>query len=101
MVCHDWHTWPAELRADNALAEVFGEGKNLDDVTAQWLTRFNEHETNALTEVVNLILRATGSSRQVEPFDIDDPDNCQNRLQEIQEELQAVCEAGMLLEMTC
>ena len=88
------------IEADSALAEVFGEGKSLDDVTAQWLTRFNEHETNALTEVVNLLLRATGSTRQVEPFDIDDPDNCQNRLQEIQEELQAVCGAKFSVMVT-
>jgi hypothetical protein len=71
-------------------AEVFGEGKSLDDVCAQWLTRFGQHQANALTEVVNLILRSTGSERKVEAFDIEDPDNCQARLTDIQEELQAV-----------
>jgi len=54
------------------------------------LTRFDEHQSNALTEIVNLILRATGSEREVEVFDIEDPDNIPGRLEEIQEELQAV-----------
>jgi len=74
----------------SGIAEAFGEGKNLDDVTAQWLTRFDEHQSNALTEIVNLILHATGSATEVEVFDVEDPDNIPNKLEEIQEALQAV-----------
>lgn len=69
---------------------MFGEGKRLDDVTAQWLARFDAHQSNALTEIVNLILRATGSEREVEAADIEDVDHAPDRLTEIEEELKAV-----------
>ncbi|RYO64741.1 hypothetical protein AA0113_g5792 [Alternaria arborescens] len=69
-------------------ADVFASGDRLEDVTAQWITRFNEHEAKALAEVVNLVLQASGCDLRINEDDISDPDNAPNRVAEIQEEFQ-------------
>ncbi|KAF1938492.1 STAG-domain-containing protein [Clathrospora elynae] len=69
-------------------ADVFASGDRLEDVTARWVARFNEHEAKAVAEVVNLVLRATGCDLHITEDDIADPDNAPNRIAEIQEEFQ-------------
>jgi hypothetical protein len=69
---------------------VFASGDRLEDVTAQWISRFNEHEAKALAEVVNLVLQASGCDLRINEDDISDPDNAPNRVAEIQEEFQQV-----------
>ncbi|PSN65913.1 STAG-domain-containing protein [Corynespora cassiicola Philippines] len=75
--------------ADGLYGEIFAQGKDLDDVAAQWVARFQHHEARAVADVVNFVLRASGCDIQIDEDDIADPDNCANRLTDIQEEYQA------------
>ncbi|KAF2011377.1 STAG-domain-containing protein [Aaosphaeria arxii CBS 175.79] len=70
-------------------AEVFAHGNKLEDVAAQWVASFGEHEARAVADVVNFVLRAAGCTIKIDENDIADPDNCPNRLGDIQEEYQA------------
>ncbi|KAF9700282.1 hypothetical protein EKO04_001807 [Ascochyta lentis] len=70
-------------------ADVFASGDRLEDVTARWIARFNEHEAQAVAEIVNLVLRAAGCSLRIDEDDIADPDNAPSRVAELQEEFQA------------
>jgi cohesin complex subunit SA-1/2 len=51
---------------------------------------FHEDDLKAVSDVVNFVLRASGCTIKINEDDIADPDNCPNRLGEIQEEYQAV-----------
>lgn len=70
---------------------MFASGDRLEDVTAQWAARFNEHEAQAVAEIVNLVLQAAGCDVRINEDDIADPDNAPNRVAEIHEEFQQVC----------
>lgn len=78
------------LAANVATAEIFAKGNKLDDVAAQWIGRFNEHEAKAVAEIVNLVIRASGCHIKIDEDDIADPDNCAPRLGDIQDEYNAV-----------
>ncbi|KAL6709146.1 cohesin complex subunit [Coniothyrium glycines] len=70
-------------------ADVFASGDRLEDVTARWIARFNEHEARAVAEVINLVLRAAGCDITINEDDVADPDNAPNRVAEMQEEFSA------------
>jgi len=76
---------------NRTLAEVFAHGNNLEDVAAQWVQSFGQNEAQAVADIINFVLRAAGCHIQIDDNDVADPDNCPNRLSEIQEEYQAVC----------
>ncbi|KAF2736048.1 STAG-domain-containing protein [Polyplosphaeria fusca] len=78
----------ADENADGLYAEIF-RGSRLDDVAAQWITSFREHEANAVAEIVNFVLRSAGCDIKIDQNDIDDPDNAPNKLGEIQDDYQA------------
>jgi cohesin complex subunit SA-1/2 len=44
-----------------------------------------------VADLVNFVLRSAGCELEVSDEDIEDPDNCANRLGDLQEEFQAVC----------
>ncbi|CAO2655394.1 Nn.00g104580.m01.CDS01 [Neocucurbitaria sp. VM-36] len=69
-------------------ADVFASGDRLEDVTARWVVRFNEHEARSVAEIVNLVLTASGCDVRINEDDIADPDNAPSRVAEIQEEFQ-------------
>ncbi|KAF1957699.1 STAG-domain-containing protein [Byssothecium circinans] len=73
---------------DGLYAEIFARGNRVEDVAAQWISRFNEHEARAVAELVNFVIRAAGCHMKIDEDDIADPDNCPNRLGEIQDEYQ-------------
>lgn len=75
--------------ADGLFAEVFASGNTLQDVAGQWLRRFHDHESSALAEVVNFVLRCAGSEGEVTDHDIEDPDGVTNKLDDLREEYQA------------
>lgn len=75
--------------AGGLYAEVFASDDTLETVAAGWLKRFETHESMALAEVVNFVLRSTGCESEVTEHDIEDPDGCSNRLTDIQDEYQA------------
>lgn len=69
--------------------DVFG-GDAPEGIAAEWIKRFDAHESSAVKEVVNLVLRAAGCEVTVDSHDIEDPDHCSNKLQDVQEEFQSV-----------
>ncbi|KAF2260154.1 STAG-domain-containing protein [Lojkania enalia] len=69
--------------------DVFARGNRIDDVAAQWVASFEQHEANAVADIVNFVLRSAGCKIKIDENDIGDPDNAPNRLGEIQDEYQA------------
>ena len=65
---------------------LFGEGEPIDAVAAAWSRRFSDHQADALTEVINLALRAAGCHYQLETWAIEDPDNAPDRVTEAQDD---------------
>ncbi|CAI4210224.1 unnamed protein product [Parascedosporium putredinis] len=64
--------------------EIFGSGDSVDSVAEQWLTRFRADPSAAVTELVNCVLQCSGCDLSVTEDDIRDPDNCQNRIADLQ-----------------
>ncbi|KAM5452384.1 cohesin complex subunit [Microsporum audouinii] len=80
----------SELGDEEGLyAEVFGRGHTTEAVAAEWLSKYEEHNINGMRDLINFILRCTGTDIKVESTDIEDVDNVANRLNDIQEEYQA------------
>lgn len=77
--------------ADGLYAQVFAGDHNIDDVVAEWVASFQDHEARAVADIVNFVLRCSGCTIKIDENDIADPDNCTARLSEIQDEYQAVC----------
>jgi hypothetical protein len=65
-------------------ADIFGSGDSADDVATQWYGRYQANDALAVTELVNCILQCAGCDQQVTEDDIRDPDNCHNRLADLQ-----------------
>lgn len=70
-------------------AEIFSRGHTLEAVAADWIAQWEQNNTEAMRDLVNLVLRCTGCEIQVEAQDIDDPDNVVGKLTDIQDEFQA------------
>ncbi|KAL6721547.1 cohesin complex subunit [Lecanora helva] len=70
-------------------AEIFAHGHTVDAVAADWITRWERNNTEAMRELINLVIRCTGCNIEVEAQDIEDPDNVLTRLTDIQDEFQA------------
>ncbi|KAK8241798.1 hypothetical protein HDK77DRAFT_445748 [Phyllosticta capitalensis] len=70
-------------------ADVFASGDNLNDVAARWLHQFDDNNSHELAELINFVLRCAGCDSKVEEHDMEDPDNCDSKLNDIQEEYQA------------
>ena len=67
------------------LAEVFGKGPSIDDIAAQWLTKYQQHKGEAMCEMVNFILRCTGADLTAETEQVEDVDNVPDRINDLQE----------------
>lgn len=76
--------------AKYAAAGLFSSGNRPQDVAAQWLQKYRENGRQALTDLVNLILRSSGCNIEVTVDDIDDIDNIDGRLADVQSEFQMV-----------
>ena len=61
----------------------------MDELAADWLKRYDNHNTNAMCDLVNFVLKCTGCDLQVDVHDIEDPDNVASKLQDLQDEYQA------------
>ena len=68
-----------------SLGEVFGKGRLIDDVTAQWLTKYQQDSGEAMCEMVNFILRCTGTDLTVETEQAEDLDNVPHRVKDLQD----------------
>jgi cohesin complex subunit SA-1/2 len=71
-------------------ADVYSSGESAEDIAGQWLERYKQNNQEALKEFINFVLRSAGCSAQVTIDDINDPDNAETRIQDMQNELQAV-----------
>lgn len=58
-------------------------------MAAEWVSRYNEHNSNAMAELINFVLKCTGCTLQVDSNDIEDVDNVTGKLTDLQEEYQA------------
>ncbi|KAF2838216.1 hypothetical protein M501DRAFT_1011829 [Patellaria atrata CBS 101060] len=79
----------AAEEAGGLFAEVFARGHTLDDVAAQWLAEFEQHEARAIASLVNFVIRASGSDGSIDENDVADPDSAMSKLLDLQEEYQA------------
>jgi cohesin complex subunit SA-1/2 len=75
--------------ADGLYAEVFAKGQTADAVTAEWLSRYEKHNVNAMCELVNFIFKCAGTDLTVDNKDIEDVDNVARRINDLQETYQA------------
>ena len=75
--------------AGGIYADLFARGKSAEEVVAEWLARFKDDETVALTDVINFLLKCTGCNLKVDKHDIEDPDGATERLRDLQTEHQA------------
>ena len=70
-------------------AEIFAQGHTLDAVAADWITRWEQNNTEAMRDLINLVIRCTGCTLELEAQDIEDPDNAVSKLIDLQEAFQA------------
>ncbi|KAL1304196.1 hypothetical protein AAFC00_000619 [Neodothiora populina] len=70
-------------------AEVFARGHTLHSVASEWLKSFEHHESQAVADLINFVLKSAGCDLKVSNHDIEDPDNCTGRLEDLQGEFQA------------
>ncbi|CAK4030035.1 Cohesin subunit psc3 [Lecanosticta acicola] len=75
--------------AGGLYAELFAHGKAFEEVVDQWLQAFEAHESRALADIINFMLKAAGCDGKVTEDDIEDPDNATPRLSDLQEEHKA------------
>lgn len=59
-------------------------------MASQFLAKHTDSNAAALTELVNLVIKSAGCSLQVTEDDINDPDNVEGKIQDLQDEYQAV-----------
>ncbi|KAM0722366.1 hypothetical protein Q7P37_001807 [Cladosporium fusiforme] len=75
--------------AGGLFAEVFAHGKDLQEIANDWRQSFNDHESSALAELINFVLRAAGCTSKVTEHDIEDPDAVSGKIDDLQTEYQA------------
>ncbi|KAK3328002.1 hypothetical protein B0T19DRAFT_180009 [Cercophora scortea] len=74
----------ARRDGDGLYADIFASGDSSDKVATEWYHRYQADNTAAVTDLVNCILLSAGCDKQVTQDDIRDPENCQNRLADLQ-----------------
>ncbi|KAJ5800230.1 uncharacterized protein N7518_002298 [Penicillium psychrosexuale] len=70
-------------------AEVFGKGSNADTVAAQWLSQYQRDNGQAMRDLVNFILRCTGTDLEIDNNEVEDIDNAPGRIEDLQNLYQA------------
>ena len=71
------------------IAEVFAQERALSDVAANWATAFENHQSDALADLFNFILKSAGCDHKVDAHVVEDPDHFPDKLTDIQDEYQA------------
>ena len=62
----------------------------MDAVAADWIARWEQNNAEAMSDMINLVIKCTGCNSQVDVHDIEDQDNAPTKLGDIQEEYQAL-----------
>ncbi|KAJ5782562.1 hypothetical protein N7457_004336 [Penicillium paradoxum] len=70
-------------------AEVFGKSSNPDTVAAQWLSQYQRNNGEAMRDLVNFILRCTGTDLEIDNDEVEDIDNAPGRIEDLQNLYQA------------
>jgi len=69
----------------NALsAEVFGKANSSDTVAANWLSRYQNDQSTAMRDMVNFMLRCTGTDLEIDTSEVEDVDNAPTRIDDLQ-----------------
>nr|POF14236.1 cohesin subunit psc3 [Quercus suber] len=76
-------------KAGGLFAEIFGRKEELQIVAASWLRRFEQHESAALAEVINFVLKSAGCEETVSEHNIEDVDGVTTVLEDLRDEYQA------------
>lgn len=66
------------------LAEVFGKGNSSDTVAANWLSRYQRDQSTAMRDMVNFMLRCTGTDLEIDTSEVEDVDNAPTRIDDLQ-----------------
>ncbi|AEO62491.1 uncharacterized protein THITE_2106708 [Thermothielavioides terrestris NRRL 8126] len=74
----------AQGEANGLYADIFASGDSSDKVATEWYHKYQADDAAAVTDLVNCILLAAGCDQQVTQDDIRDPENCSNRLADLQ-----------------
>lgn len=61
----------------------------MDAVAADWITRYEEHNAQAMCDLINFVLRCCGCQLHVDIHDIEDPDNATSKIEDLQNEFHA------------
>ncbi|KAL3467860.1 hypothetical protein BJX64DRAFT_124173 [Aspergillus heterothallicus] len=81
---------PSLIAGERGLyVEVFGKGRNAETVAAEWLTRYQEGQTAAMRDLINLIFRSSGTDLEVTTEDIEDVDHVADRVEDFQNQYHA------------
>ena len=68
---------------------MFGDEKIPEEVAAEWVEKYNDHNANAMCDLVNFVLKCSGCDLKVDIHDIDDPDNATGRVADLQDQFGA------------
>ncbi|KAL2862757.1 cohesin subunit IRR1 [Aspergillus lucknowensis] len=81
---------PSLIAGESGLyAEVFGKSRNAEIVAADWLTRYQQGQTTAMRDLINLVFRSSGTDLKVTTDDIEDVDHVVDRVQDFQNQYHA------------
>lgn len=75
--------------AGGLFADVFAGDKTSEEVVSAWLKSFEQHESRALSDVINFVLKSAGCDIKISEHDIEDVDGVTSRLTDIQDEYMA------------
>ena len=67
-----------------------GSGSDVDAAAAAWIAAYERNSAEAMRDLVNFVLRASGCASDVTIHDIEDQDNITGRLGDLQDEFQTV-----------
>ncbi|KAK3378382.1 UreD urease accessory protein-domain-containing protein [Podospora didyma] len=74
----------ARPEEDGLYTDIFGSGYSSDKVATDWYHKYQADDTAAVTDLVNCILTSAGCDQHITADDIRDPENCSNRLADLQ-----------------
>jgi hypothetical protein len=73
-----------DVADDACAADIFASGDSSDKVATEWYHKYQAEDAAAVTDLVNCILLSAGCDQRVTEDDIRDPENCSNRLADLQ-----------------
>ncbi|EAA31414.3 hypothetical protein GE21DRAFT_7664 [Neurospora crassa] len=74
----------AQPEGEGLYTDIFRSDDRPNEVATRWYHQYQADHAEALTDLVNCILLSAGCDQRVTEDDIRDPDNCQNRLADLQ-----------------